>query len=71
VDTDPVDVVRSVYDAFAAVDADRIADHLHADVELIDPDLPVAGPSAESTAYSSSFACGARGSASFMSTSNH
>jgi ketosteroid isomerase-like protein len=43
VDTDPVDVVRSVYEAFAAADADRIADHLHADVELIDPDLPGGG----------------------------
>jgi ketosteroid isomerase-like protein len=43
VGSDPVDVVRSVYEAFAAADADRIADHLHADVELIDPDLPGGG----------------------------
>lgn len=42
--TDPaVDVVRSVYEAFAAADADRIAGHLHTDVELIDPDLPGGG----------------------------
>lgn len=40
---DPVDVVRSVYEAFAAADAERIADHLHADVVLIDPDLPGGG----------------------------
>jgi uncharacterized protein len=43
VGTDPVDIVRSVYEAFAVADADRIADHLHADVELIDPDLPGGG----------------------------
>lgn len=40
---DPVDVVRSMYEAFAAADAERIADHLQADVELIDPDLPGGG----------------------------
>ena len=40
---DPVDVVRSMYEAFAAADAERIANHLHADVELIDPDLPGGG----------------------------
>lgn len=40
---DPVDVVRSMYEAFAAGDAERIADQLHTDVELIDPDLPGGG----------------------------
>lgn len=43
VDPDPVDVVRSVYEAFAAVDAEGIASRLHADVELIDPDIPGGG----------------------------
>ena len=38
-----MDVVRSVYEAFAAADADRIAGHLHPDVELTDPDLPGGG----------------------------
>lgn len=32
-----------MYEAFAAANAERIADHLHIDVELIDPDLPGGG----------------------------
>jgi ketosteroid isomerase-like protein len=32
-----------MYEAFAAADAERIADHLDPDVELIDPDLPGGG----------------------------
>jgi uncharacterized protein len=41
--SDPVDVVSSMYEAFTAGDADRIAASLHDDVELIDPDMPGGG----------------------------
>jgi ketosteroid isomerase-like protein len=40
---EPVEVVRSIYEAFAAGDRDRIAAHLDAEVELTDPDLPGGG----------------------------